>query len=128
MIKASMVVDTNIIIDLLRGHPPAKPFFKDIEEGRIDAYYSTITEAELFSGKGLNSLENQKTVNDILALMKRVPVDGPIARKAGDLRRQNEIMLPDSIIAATAAIHSSSKVCTKNNKDFFKVSTIIAPY
>ncbi|MBI4449010.1 type II toxin-antitoxin system VapC family toxin [Candidatus Woesearchaeota archaeon] len=128
MIKQSVVIDTNIFIDHLRGHAPAKVFFKEIEDGIIDGYYSTITEAEIYSGTDLVSLEKQRVVADLLSLMKRVPVDDIVAKKAGELRRSHPTLLPDAIIAATATLRTGGRVCTKNKKDFSTYSTVVTPY
>jgi len=126
--KRSIVVDTNLIIDLLRGYEPARKFFKEIESGDFDVFYSTITEAEIFSGKDVASLEKQRIIEDLLLLMKRVPVDERIARKAGELRRKHNILLPDAIIAATGVTCTGSVIYTRNTKDFIDVAKPVSPY
>lgn len=126
--KRSIVIDTNIIIDLLRGYEPARKFFKEIESGDFDVFYSTITEAEIFSGKDVASLEKQRIIEDLLLLMKRVQVDEHIARKAGELRRKHNILLPDAIIAATSITYAGSVIYTRNTKDFIVVAKPVSPY
>lgn len=124
MFKESFVVDTDIIVDLLRGFPKSKEFFKDIENAKVYAYFSTVTEVELYSGKSCSSLEEQTLINNLFSLMIRVDLNSIIARKAGELRRKYDIPIADSIIAATAIVRGSKTVITKNIKHYKPIKDV----
>ncbi len=130
MLKQTFVLDTDILIDLLRGVPETKIFFEKIRTREYAAYFSTILEVEIYAGQTANSLEEEKTINDILELMTRLEVSGQIARKAGELRRKHKCAVPDAIVAATALIHKIPLVATRNKKHFEMISEIkiLTPY
>jgi len=50
-----MLIDTNIIIDHLRGEAKASTLLSKIEKGTVKGYISTIVEAEVLSGFNLTS-------------------------------------------------------------------------
>jgi len=124
MFQESSVIDTDIIVDLLRDFPKARDFFKDVENGKNSLLFSTITEVELFSGKSCSSLEEQSIIDSLLSLMSRKDVNKHIARKAGELRRKYDMPIGDSIIAATAIVSGSRKVITKNIRHYKAVKEI----
>jgi predicted nucleic acid-binding protein len=112
-----VLVDTDIIVDHLRGVESARRFLKKIEKEEVEGYFSTITEAELFAGKSMDSREARGRVAALLGIMKRVPVNSPIARKAGEIRRRHGILLPDAIIVASA-LSLKARLATRNVRHF----------
>jgi hypothetical protein len=118
-----VVVDTDIFVNHLRGVEKARDFLRQIEKGKVEGFFSTITEAELFSGKRMNSLSEQRKVSRLLGIIKRVQVDSKIARKAGEIRRMHDVLLPDAIIAATA-YYKKAKIATKNLKHFEPINDV----
>jgi len=130
MFKETVVIDTDIIVDLLRKVEDAKKFFKRIENNEIQAYFSIITELELFAGKTSQSAEEQKIIDDLLSIMIRVDLDREIARKAGFMRRTYDLAIADSIIVATALSKNVKTIVTRNKKHFAKVKEIevLVPY
>src|SRR3989344_70615 len=130
MVKETVVIDTDIIVDLLRKVEDAKKFFKRIENNEIQAYFSIITELELFAGKTSQSAEEQKIIDDLLSIMIRVDLDREIARKAGFMRRTYDLAIADSIIVATALSKNVKTIVTRNKKHFAKVKEIevLVPY
>ncbi len=119
-----ILVDTDIIVDHLRGMEKAREFLRKIEKGERKGYFSTITEAELFSGSRMESKDEQRKVLNLLGIMKRVPVDSMIARRAGKIKRRNGARLPDAIIAATAML-MKAKLSTKNTKHFEGIEGVV---
>ncbi len=103
-----VLVDTDIFIDHLRGA-------KELTPGRHRLHYSVITRAELFAGSAGTDLAAR-----VLAPFREIAVDREIAERAGRIRRELGLRLPDSLIAATAVEHRLS-LATRNDKHFRSV-------
>ena len=97
------LIDTDVIIDHLRGEKEARDFLKQIKSIEADILYSVITKAELYSG--VRSKEEEK-VALLLSSMGEVGIDGEIAVDAGRYRNKfyasHGLLLPDALIAASA--------------------------
>ncbi len=102
---ADLLVDSDIFIDHLRG--AAK-----LEAGRHRLHYSVITRAELFAGTSATGV-----VSELLGPLRELPVDRAVAERAGRVRREHGIRLPDALIAATA-LEGGMALFTRNGKDF----------
>ena len=48
--RAEILIDTDVLIEYLRGSPVVRRLIDEIKNGDIKAYFSTITETELYSG------------------------------------------------------------------------------
>lgn len=94
-------------MDHLRG---AKQF--EAKSHRV--HYSAVTQAELFSGNTAADL-----VNVLLALFREIDVSRTVAERAGRLRREVGVRLPDALIAAIA-IEYKLGLFTRNVADFDK--------
>lgn len=105
---ADVLVDTDVFIDHLRGA-------KELRPGRHRLHYSVITRAELVSGNPATDL-----VNILLSPFREVIVDRPIAERAGRIRRETALRLPDALIAASAVEHGL-RLATRNRIDFQRV-------
>lgn len=103
-----ILVDTDIFIDHLRGAV-------EVKAGRHRLYYSVITRAELFAGATGTGLAAQ-----VLAPFREIPVDRPIAERAGRIRRESGLRMPDALIAATA-LDRRLGLATRNKKHFERV-------
>lgn len=126
---SAFVIDTAILIDHLRGFGPAKAIIRKIRSREITAYISSVTETEVFSGKDAKQEGKRQELGELIGLFEKVLLTNEIAQKAGELRRNYSIEIPDAIIAATA-FHQKCKLWTKNKKDFEKIKEIEAeePY
>jgi len=100
-----VLVDTDIFIDHLRGTVELKP-------GRHRLHYSVITRAELFAGSAGTDLAAR-----VLAPFREIAVDRAIAERAGRIRREIGLRMPDALIAATALEHRLG-LSTRNIKHF----------
>lgn len=105
---AEVLVDTDVFIDHLRGAV-------ELKAGRHRFHYSVITRAELFSGSSATDV-----VTQLLGPLREVHVDRPVAERAGRVRRETGIRLPDALIAATA-LQYKLELATRNTRDFDRV-------
>jgi predicted nucleic acid-binding protein len=116
------ILDTNIVIYILKGEKRVVEAIEKLEEDNIEVYYSTIIEAELFSFHELTE-EQRVKIRGILDLGEIIDVDSEIALKAAELRAlskknyQRNLKLPDALVAATAIVYSAVLV-TRNVADF----------
>jgi predicted nucleic acid-binding protein len=104
---ADVLVDTDVLVDHLRGHRPFEP-------GSDRVFCSVITRGELLAGTGTE----EEAVRRLLAPIVEVPVD--LAEAAGRLRRTTRIALPDALIAATA-LSLRAPLVTRNKRYFQRV-------
>jgi hypothetical protein len=105
---ADYLVDTDVFVDHLRG---ARRF--DPKAHRV--HFSVITRTELVAG---NTASDAVTV--VLAPFREIEIDRTIAERAGRIRRETGIRLPDALIAATA-VEKKLSLFTRNRSDFEKV-------
>ena len=104
-----ILVDSDVLIDHLRGHARFEP-------GDDIVHVSTVTRAELFAGRNAD----EKLVRALLLSMSELSVDQPIAERAGRIRRTAGVGLADALIAATALEHRLVLV-TRNVRHFESV-------
>ncbi len=84
-----------------------------MQMGRERIRYSVVTRCELFAGVRTE----EDAVQRLLAPFEEIPVDRPVAERAGRLRRAGGLRTPDALIAATALEHQLVLV-TRNTRDF----------
>jgi predicted nucleic acid-binding protein len=119
------MLDTVALIDYYHGRPGVLPYLEAILDGQTSGAFSTITELELWQGIRLGEEERHEA---LLALLERVPLDGAIARRAGQLRQQvglERLSLPDAAIAASAEL-SGCTLLTRNTRDFEALEGVLA--
>ena len=122
----STVIDTSVIIDILRGLPVAADYLEGLED--VPAC-SEITRVEVTHG--LRSAERVPTER-LFQQLRWVAVDEPIARRAGELGRRWRtshlgISSPDLVIAATAE-QLGADLATSNVKHFPMFKRLQPPY
>lgn len=120
------VVDTTVIIDLLRGEQPAIDWATSIER-RLVA--SEVTRVEVL--RGLRSHERGAAERAFVAF-RWTDVDGSIARRAGELGRRwrrshRAIGLADLLIASTA-IELDAELATSNVRHYPMFPDLVPPY
>lgn len=127
----SILLDTNIFIDHLRGYQPSTDFLLRIFQGDYSPQISTLTEMELFAGTMPDDREKE-IVKELLDKFTIIPVSSVIARKAGVLLRQykNMGLAPvDALIAATS-MEREAILVTKDVKHFSVIDGLLTlhPY
>jgi hypothetical protein len=106
-----LLLDSVILIDHLNGIDRATAYVRSV----LDAsQISAITRAEVLAGLARGDLSLGKTFLDRFPL---IPIDGPVADLAAELRRRFRWRLPDALQAAVARHHGLLLV-TRNTKDF----------
>lgn len=121
-----MLVDTDVLIDFLRGNPEAVQF---LERNINDLQVSVVTIAELYQGvrEGHERVKLATTLSALTAL----PLTDEIAEAAGLLRRDFRVSmgcgLADCMIAATASLHGL-QLATLNARHFGMLERVTVPY
>lgn len=121
-----MIVDTNILIDFLKGKEEAIAFVELNQPISV----SVIVVSELYSG--VQNDDEIKELTSFLSHVEQVEVSSAIALKAGLLRRKfhksHGVEIPDAIIAATAE-NKNVPVATLDKKHFSVLTkNLIIPY
>ena len=97
------LIDTDVLIDHLRGVEKAYHFMQEIEFQQCAIFYSVISKAEIYSGI---MPEEEERVASLFEAMEEVPIDGRTAEDAGRCRKafhaSHKLLLPDALIAASA--------------------------
>lgn len=122
----SVLFDTSVVIDILRGFAPALDYARTLGEPPT---CSEITRVEVL--RGVRSGEPRPTER-LFTTLRWVGVDEAIARRAGGLGREwgrshQGIATADLIIAATAQ-ELGLDLATLNVKHFPMFSGLRAPY
>ncbi len=106
---ARLLFDTDVLIDHLEDAHRSLPL-------SVDAAYSSISRAELYSSPGVN----EEVVDEFLDAFEEIPVQREVAEEAGRIRRTTSVKLPDALIAASALLMGRQLV-TRNVRDFRKI-------
>ena len=122
----SVVFDTSILIDVLRADQAALAYVRDVTEVPI---CSEVTRIEVM--RGLRSGE-RTSAEQLFRTLRWVPLDEPIARRAGELGRRWDrhrpgISLTDLVIAATAE-QLAAELATSNVRHFPMFENLLPPY
>lgn len=126
MTRAEMVVlDTTVLIDLLRGNPAALAFLQSLDE--VPAC-SEVTRVEVM--RGVRHREREATER-LMRSLRWIGLDEQIARRAGMLgrtwRRSHLLATPDLIIAATAQ-ELGADLATSNTRHYPMFDALEPPY
>lgn len=111
------LIDTNIIIDHLRGDNSITSFLEDIENKKIPASISVITEYELLIFPGLTT-QQEKEIISFIGIFPILNITSSIVRIAARFKRIYNTAVVDSLIAATA--HKNKSVLITRNIRHFK--------
>lgn len=112
--SGKILVDTDVLIDFLRGKEAARAILEDAVT-RSSLCISVVTLAEILAGM---RPKEEKNTESFLSGFVLLPIIEPIARIAGHLRnRHRNVLLPGCLIAATA-LHEQAELLTFNKKDY----------
>lgn len=126
MTAARLLVDTDVLIDYLRGVPKALSFLNGASGTLL---MSAMTIAELFGG--VREGQERSQLEAFVQAFEVVPVNAEVATAGGlyfrDYRRSHGTGLTDALIAATAELHNA-RLVTLNRKHFPMLSNLLVPY
>jgi hypothetical protein len=127
-----ILVDTNILIDHLRGIPKATELMEGVENNNFEGLLSTINIMELMAAPKMTE-KRFESIKCLLDIFEYVPVDSVIATVAGQYlakyRASHGLEPMDAIIAASARV-SEAVLFTLNTKHFKFIEglVVINPY
>lgn len=123
---ASLLVDTDVMVDFLRGLPGAVAF---VSEAPLPLAVSAVTVAELHAG--VREGEERAVLARCLSACDIRVLDAEVAARGGLLRRDygksHGVRLADALIAATAEMHGL-KLVTLNRKHYPMLASVLVPY
>ena len=118
----NILIDTDIVIDFLRGDKRAISHFK--AESEL-IYFSAITVAEIYSG--IKDKKEEAEVERLFSIFPVIAATNEIAREAGKLVKQYRPSHSVEIIAATSLV-SGSQLHTLNVKHYPMFKGLKPPY
>ena len=99
------LLDTNVILGLLKNQPMVIEVLEKLELDVEACAYSSVTRMELLGFPGITTQESQ-LINSRLEMLERLPIVTAIEDETIAVRKQSRLKLPDAIICATALIHN----------------------
>jgi predicted nucleic acid-binding protein len=123
MAKVRLLIDTDVLIDFLKGIKTAKDLFRS---ERFDLYCSVQSKKELITKVGLKNSE-KKAITALLSGIKVLKVDGDVINKFSLLLAKYgdaPESVADYIIAATAWA-KKLPLLTRNKRHFEHIKEIV---
>ncbi len=126
---AGVLLDTSIVIDLLRGRPGAIERLRGVQRAGDTPFVCAVTIEEVT--RGLRPTEDDRAIALITALVP-APLGVPEGRLAGFWRRTfakrgKTLHQADCLIAA-AAVGVGARLATGNPKDFPMPGLVVEPW
>lgn len=122
----AIIVDTDVLIDFLRGNDKAITF---IDKFSPHIILSPIVIAELYAG--VKGADEQSVLDNFISLFRVVPIDSEIAKAGGlykrDFGKSHRVGLADAILAATAD-KENAELKTLNIKHYPMIKGIKSAY
>src|SRR5436309_3536567 len=104
-----LLIDTDVFIDALRGHPDAAAFLQGLTGPPL---VSAVTVAELYAG--VRDGPERVALDALIATVTVIPVDRAVAVRGGLIRRDyaksHNVGIADALIAATAELSQATLV------------------
>jgi len=126
MVKAKLLIDTDVMIEYLRGTEAAIAFLESLEQRPAT---SVICVAELLAG--IRDEQERKALEQFLLAFDKLSVDEEIAQLGGQYRRtymrSHNTGLADALIAATANKHRLL-LTTFNARHYPMFEELLVPY
>lgn len=119
----TVVLDTDVLIDLLHKREPTTSFLADLRMRGETLATTSVNAAELW--RGARTPKSQEAVRRLLVALHDVPFGPRAARRFGDLmhaldRAGKPISNTDGLIAA-ATLEAGGRIVTRNAKEYARV-------
>lgn len=128
MTHKAWVIDTDVLVDYLRGLHSAVKFLEEITDNSV-CHITTITIAELFAG--VRDGKEREVLDQFIREFQIAHLTESAAQKGGLYRRDygksHGVGLADAIIAATVQ-DLGATLATLNSKHYPMLKTIHVPY
>lgn len=122
----NVLIDTDIVIDFLRGERQAISHFKSASDSIC---FSAVTVAEIYTG--IKGKREESEVERLFSIFPVIATTNEIAREAGRLVKQyrpaHSVEIPDAVIAATCLV-SGSELHTLNVRHYPMFKDLNPPY
>jgi predicted nucleic acid-binding protein len=123
------LLDTDILIDFLRGRGEARTFLGRYEAAAEPPVISVVSVAELWAGMRQGE---ERATDALLSALRKIPLSEEIALAAGNMlrtyRRSHGTELGDALIASTA-VELGATLITRNVKHYpMPAVTVLRPY
>ena len=122
-----MIVDSDVIIEILRGNPRTTAWFHKRRSTGTAIRYSPVSRAEVRAG---TRPKERAAISALFESITVVPIEASTADLAGDqlarYSRSNNVQLGDALIAASALEHAD-ELATFNAKHFPGIRKIVTP-
>lgn len=125
-----VLLDTDVLIGLLRNNEDAVKKISKLLEKHIILFTTTINTAELYFGAHLSkrSQENLKAVDKLVKTIKIIPFEFIHSKIYGDIRsnlqKKGEMINELDIFIATIAIEKGLPIITRNTGHFERISKL----
>lgn len=124
-----LVLDTTVLIDVLRGNERAAAFLSDAVVDGDELWSISVVRTEVLAGM---RRREEKATRDILDSIAWLDVDVELADEAGRIARRFIKSHPgvDTVdyLLAAAAESLAARLCTSNVRHFPMISGLMAPY
>jgi hypothetical protein len=100
-----VLLDTNIVIGLLKGNGKAVELAEAVALDLSVSAVSQITRMELLGFSGMTEAEESR-INQFLQACNVLLIDERVEQETIRLRKATSLKLPDAIIAATSVVHN----------------------
>jgi predicted nucleic acid-binding protein len=125
--KKYYLLDTDILIDCLRGNSKALSFIEKATSRTC--YISSISVAELYAG--VREGRERELLEQFLTAFETVDISPKIAQAGGlyrrDYHKSHNVGLADALIAASAGAYHA-KLATLNQKHYPMIENVYVPY
>lgn len=116
MERVNYLIDSDVLIDYLRGVEEARGFLLELRKEH-SFWISTINVMEVYSGEEIKNPGRHQVISEFLDSFKVIELNEKIAKRAGLIRVNTDSPFADAAIAATSLDYELVLV-TFNEKHF----------
>ena len=113
-----ILLDSDVIIEWLRGHSPFTQQMVQLIEAHADLCWTPVSIAEVLAG---SRKSKDEAIADLFLLLEALPLTTDVGRKAGEYlksyAKSHGVELGDALIAASAS-SSGRQLWTLNKKHY----------